>query len=97
PTEPATGTATEPTGQDVTEGNAEIGTPADGAAGARAAGFHVQLDNFERPFDLLLGLIAKHTLDVTEVALSRVTDEFIASIPLLGSASGSRRPSWSSD
>ncbi len=35
---------------------------------------------FEGPFDLLLGLIAKHKLDVTEVALSRVTDEFIAFI-----------------
>lgn len=42
--------------------------------------FAVRLDNFEGPFDLLLGLIAKHQLDVTEVALSRVTDEFIAHI-----------------
>jgi segregation and condensation protein A len=42
--------------------------------------FEVRLDNFEGPFDLLLGLITKHKLDVTEVALSRVTDEFIAYI-----------------
>ena len=42
--------------------------------------FSVHLDNFDGPFDLLLGLIAKHRLDVTEVALSRVTDEFIAHI-----------------
>lgn len=43
--------------------------------------FHVDLgDLFEGPFDLLLGLIAKHKLDVTEVALSKVTDEFIAHI-----------------
>ncbi|MBA3250515.1 MAG: segregation/condensation protein A [Geodermatophilaceae bacterium] len=40
--------------------------------------FSVRLDNFEGPFDLLLSLIAKHRLDVTEVALSQVTDEFLA-------------------
>jgi segregation and condensation protein A len=40
--------------------------------------FMVTLDNFEGPFDLLLSLIAKHKLDITEVALSQVTDEFIA-------------------
>jgi segregation and condensation protein A len=46
--------------------------------GAEAApAFAVRLDNFEGPFDLLLSLIAKHKLDITEVALSRVTDEFI--------------------
>lgn len=44
------------------------------------AGFEVHLDVFEGPFDLLLGLIAKHRLDITEVALARVTDEFIAHI-----------------
>lgn len=43
-------------------------------------GFEVHLDNFEGPFDLLLGLIAKHKLDITEVSLHRVTDEFIAYI-----------------
>ncbi|WP_176455587.1 segregation and condensation protein A [Enemella evansiae] len=43
-------------------------------------GFTLRLDNFEGPFDLLLQLIAKHKLDITEVALSRVTDEFIAHI-----------------
>jgi len=47
---------------------------------AAAAGFAVTLDNFEGPFDLLLSLISKHKMDVTEVALSRVTDEFIAHI-----------------
>jgi len=40
----------------------------------------VHLDVFEGPFDLLLALISKHKLDITEVALSRVTDEFIAYI-----------------
>jgi segregation and condensation protein A len=42
--------------------------------------FEVHLDVFEGPFDLLLGLISKHKLDITEVALSQVTDEFIAYI-----------------
>jgi segregation and condensation protein A len=45
-----------------------------------ASSFAVRLDNFEGPFDLLLSLIGKHKMDVTEVALSRVTDEFIAHI-----------------
>ena len=40
-------------------------------------GFEVRLANFTGPFDLLLGLIAKHQLDITEVALATVTDEFI--------------------
>ncbi len=48
--------------------------------------FAVTLDNFEGPFDLLLSLIAKHKLDITEVALSRVTDEFIAHVKTLGPA-----------
>jgi len=43
-------------------------------------GFLLRLDNFEGPFDLLLSLIAKHKLDITEVALSKVTDEFIAHV-----------------
>ncbi len=46
--------------------------------------FSVHLENFEGPFDLLLGLIAKHKMDVTEVALSRVTDEFISHIRARG-------------
>lgn len=40
--------------------------------------FTVTLDNFEGPFDLLLQLISKRRLDVTEIALSEVTDEFVA-------------------
>ena len=47
-------------------------------------GFAVRLENFEGPFDLLLSLIAKHKLDITEVALSKVTDEFIAFIKIGG-------------
>ncbi|HEY0410905.1 MAG TPA: segregation/condensation protein A [Candidatus Dormibacteraeota bacterium] len=53
---------------------------------ARPQQFEVRLDNFEGPFDLLLILISKHQLDVTEVALSRVTDEFIAHIRALGAS-----------
>ncbi|PVG80840.1 segregation/condensation protein A [Nocardioides gansuensis] len=48
--------------------------------GSEAPAFAVTLDNFEGPFDLLLSLIAKHKLDITEVALSKVTDEFIAHV-----------------
>jgi len=56
-----------------------------GAPGApQSGGFQVRLDNFEGPFDLLLSLIAKHKLDVTEVALGVVTDEFIAYIKAAG-------------
>lgn len=53
---------------------------------AEAPGFQVHLENFTGPFDLLLQLIGKHQLDVTEVALSKVTDEFIAHIRALGEA-----------
>lgn len=42
------------------------------------SGFQVSLENFDGPFDLLLGLIAKRQMDVTTVALSSVTDEFLA-------------------
>ncbi|WP_374707630.1 ScpA family protein [Corynebacterium sp. zg254] len=41
-------------------------------------GFRVALANFDGPFDLLLQLINSHKLDITEVALATVTDEFIA-------------------
>ena len=47
-------------------------------------GFAVHLDNFEGPFDLLLSLISKHKLDITEIALSQVTDEFIGYVKTLG-------------
>jgi segregation and condensation protein A len=51
-----------------------------GVLPGRGSAFEVHLDNFEGPFDLLLGLISKHKLDVTEIALAAVTDEFIAHI-----------------
>ncbi|MBF6332505.1 segregation and condensation protein A [Nocardia transvalensis] len=44
----------------------------------RSGKFHLRLSNFEGPFDLLLQLISQRRLDVTEVALHKVTDEFIA-------------------
>ncbi|MET9385080.1 segregation/condensation protein A [Streptomyces sp. NPDC002928] len=60
--------------------------PRDSADGV----FKVRLANFEGPFDLLLQLISKHKLDVTEVALSKVTDEFMAHIRAMG-------PDWDLD
>src|SRR3954447_9060258 len=52
----------------------------EGPAAGETPAFELRLANFEGPFDLLLSLISKHKLDVTEVALSQVTDEFIAYI-----------------
>lgn len=60
--------------------------PTDPLAGSRSGRFEVHLENFDGPFDLLLGLIAKHQLDVTEVALSQVTDDFIGYIRRAGSS-----------
>ncbi|WP_258037679.1 ScpA family protein [Streptomyces sp. SM5] len=60
------------------------------AAGGDERRFTVRLVNFEGPFDLLLQLISKHKLDVTEVALSKVTDEFMAHIRAMG-------PDWDLD
>lgn len=56
----------------------------DGDADGDGRRFRVVLENFEGPFDLLLQLISKHRLDVTEVALSRVTDEFLAYLGAMG-------------
>ncbi|WP_098013350.1 segregation/condensation protein A [Streptomyces sp. sk226] len=61
-----------------------------GAAEGDGRRFTVRLVNFEGPFDLLLQLISKHKLDVTEVALSEVTDEFMAYIRAMG-------PDWDLD
>jgi len=52
----------------------------------RVAGFSLHLSNFDGPFDLLLQLISKHKMDITEVALGAVTDEFIAYIKQLENA-----------
>lgn len=50
---------------------------------AVAGAFSVHLDNFDGPFDLLLHLISRHKMDVTQISLSLVTDEFIAFIRAL--------------
>jgi segregation and condensation protein A len=60
--------------------DAVVPSAAPGASGR----FTVRLDNFEGPFDLLLQLISQQQMDVTEVALHRVTDEFIAHLRVLG-------------
>jgi segregation and condensation protein A len=60
------------------------------SAEAAPEGFQVHLEVFEGPFDLLLNLISKHKLDITEVSLHQVTDEFIAYIR-------SRGPEWDLD
>jgi len=52
----------------------------------RVAGFSLHLENFDGPFDLLLQLISRHKMDITEVALGTVTDEFIAYIKQLESS-----------
>ncbi|KQV25234.1 MULTISPECIES: ScpA family protein [unclassified Microcella] len=51
--------------------------PTDVAATDAPAGFQVHLASFDGPFDLLLSLISKRELDITEIALSAVTDEFL--------------------
>jgi segregation and condensation protein A len=58
---------------DPVEGESE---PAEGVDDS--TGFRVSLSNFDGPFDLLLNLISKHEMDITEVSLSAVTNEFIA-------------------
>jgi segregation and condensation protein A len=58
----------------------DLAAPAEADSGK----FTVRLTNFTGPFDLLLQLIGKHKLDVTEIALHRVTDDFIAYIRAMG-------------
>lgn len=55
-------------------------------SGRGAGSFELHLSNFEGPFDLLLSLIAKHKLDITEISLAAVTDEFVAHIAALEAA-----------
>ena len=65
---------------------------AETSAGESASGtaFSVTVGSFEGPFDLLLQLISKHKLEVTELALHVVTDEFIAHLRAQG-------PEWDLD
>jgi segregation and condensation protein A len=62
--------------------DSDAGLPAD--AEVDSGKFTVRLHNFTGPFDLLLQLIGKHKMDVTEVALHQVTDDFIAYIRAMG-------------
>lgn len=57
---------------------APVSVPGEEGAASDDPGFRVSLSNFDGPFDLLLSLISKHELDITEVSLSKVTDEFIS-------------------
>jgi segregation and condensation protein A len=64
---------------------ADVATdPAGVPQAGQSGGFTVRLANFTGPFDLLLQLISKHKLDVTEVALHTVTDEFISYLRAMG-------------
>ncbi|MFG2041451.1 segregation and condensation protein A [Dactylosporangium sp. NPDC048998] len=65
-------------------GPASSDIPASSESAPATSGFQVKLANFTGPFDLLLQLIGKHKLDVTEVALHTVTDDFIAYIRAMG-------------
>ena len=58
--------------------------PSPDAPSEAGNGFRVALSNFDGPFDLLLTLISKHELDITDVSLSLVTNEFIAYLRELG-------------
>ncbi|WP_414647620.1 segregation and condensation protein A [Cellulomonas sp.] len=75
----ATPPETAPTAEAVAAVPGGPGAP-DDAPRPGSGAFEVHLENFSGPFDLLLGLISKHKLDITEVALAAVTDEFIAHI-----------------
>jgi segregation and condensation protein A len=66
------------------ESSLSLISPADPPDEVPAERFTVRLSNFEGPFDLLLQLISQHDLDVTEVALHTVTDDFIAHLRRAG-------------
>jgi len=57
--------------------------PAASITDGRVSGFSLHLDDFDGPFDLLLQLISRHKMDITEIALGTVTDEFISYIKQL--------------
>lgn len=57
-----------------------LASPAQSISEGRVSGFSVHLENFDGPFDLLLQLISRHRMDITDVAIATVTDEFITYI-----------------
>jgi segregation and condensation protein A len=65
-----------------------VALPPDEQVPGSPATFDVHLDNFEGPFDLLLTLIGNRRLDITEVALGQVTDDFIAYLKAMEAAEG---------
>lgn len=67
-----------PSPEDVSTSSATQPGEAESAVPEPVEGFRVSLANFDGPFDLLLNLISKHEMDITEVSLSAVTNEFIA-------------------
>lgn len=71
-------------------GPADTASPSVAPETGPAGGFAVSLENFSGPFDLLLNLIGKHQLDITEIALAQVTDEFIAYLRQLRATAGER-------
>src|SRR5689334_13964196 len=83
---PSAARPSDPSPPDVSYGQAVTDPVQTPAAESPGAGFTVRLDNFTGPFDLLLQLIGKHKLDVTEVALHQVTDDFIGYIRAMGDA-----------
>ncbi|ASN38816.1 segregation and condensation protein A [Paeniglutamicibacter terrestris] len=68
------------------ENTATCSTVPDDAAG----GFRVSLQNFSGPFDLLLSLIAKREMDITQIAMAEVTDEFIVYLKVLQQSDGAK-------
>ncbi|MFF9769230.1 segregation and condensation protein A [Streptomyces sp. NPDC014636] len=93
PAVPEDGARTAQRGPELPEDDGRADEGESGAAASQEAPdgvFTVRLANFEGPFDLLLQLISRHKLDVTEVALSKVTDEFMAHIRAMG-------PDWDLD
>ncbi|MFD8424616.1 segregation/condensation protein A [Streptomyces sp. NPDC059466] len=90
PTGAGAGSGSESGAESGSEAESEPAVRSDDGPEAGDGVFKVRLANFEGPFDLLLQLISKHKMDVTEVALSRVTDEFMAHIRAMG-------PDWDLD
>lgn len=68
------------------DGDGASHAPSDTAGAGR---FEVRLHNFNGPFDLLLSLISKHEMDITEISLAKVTDEFIGYIRAFSAAGDS--------
>lgn len=62
----------------VTETNGDAG--ADGSSSVEGKGPRVHLDRFEGPLDLLLFLIREHEVDITDIPIAKITDQYLATI-----------------